>query len=344
MMKKIYKLMVQACCAMFLVGCTSSAKREPSDHFDGKKFFNPTLEEQHSPSFSDLFRMMREKRSKWPEQVENKGVAKLNEKLGVNDVAVTFVNHVTFLIQFQGLNILTDPVWSERASPFSWIGPKRVREPGVKIADLPHIDLILISHNHYDHLDVATLKELNQLFAPKVLVPIGDKELLESIGITDVEELDWWDSVDITPDTRITFTPTQHASARGLFDRNKSLWGSYFIQHHNKRVYFGGDGGYSSHFIDTKDRLGSPDIALLGIGSYEPRFFMQAIHMNPAEALVAHKDLGATLSIGMHFGTFQLSKEAIDQPIIDLDIALEKENMTREEFTVLDEGETRIYP
>ncbi|ENX23109.1 hypothetical protein F892_02352 [Acinetobacter vivianii] len=345
MMKKMYKLMVQAFCVMFLVSSSTSAnKRKPSDHFDGKKFYNPTLREQFSPGLSDIFRMMREGRSKWPTTVQNTATPKLAEKLGDSEMGVTFVNHATFLIQFQGLNILTDPVWSERVSPFSWIGPKRVREPGIALTDLPKIDIIVISHNHYDHLDIATLKKLNKLFSPKVIVPVGDKALIESIGIKNVEEVDWWDNVKVASDTYITFTPTQHSSARGLFDRDKSLWGSYFIQHKARSIYFGGDAGYSTHFIETRDLLGSPDIALLGIGAYAPKFFMQPIHMNPAEAVIAHKDLGAKLSVGMHFGTFQLASEAFDQPLKDLKIALEKENIPQSDFIILQEGETKIYP
>lgn len=321
----------------------TSTGRHTSDHFDGKKFFNPTLPMQFSPSFYDIFRMMREGRTKWPSNLENTGRHRLNDKLGPDDVNLTFVNHATFLIQFSGLNILTDPVWSLRASPFTWLGPKRVREPGIALEDLPKIDVIVISHNHYDHLDVATLKKLATWHQPTVLVPMGDKALIESLGFSNVHELDWWESVNINPQTKITFTPTQHSSARGLFDRDHSLWGAYFIQHKQRSIYFGGDAGYSSHFFETKNRLGSPDISLLGIGAYAPRFFMKAIHMNPEEAVFAHKDLGSKLSIGMHYGTFQLASEGVDQPLIDLDIALEKEKIPKSTFITMLEGETRTY-
>ena len=328
---------------MALVGCASAQERKVSDHFDGKRFFNPTLVGKFQPGFFDVLKIMSESRAKWPDKVENQGTPRLNEELAQDDIAITFVNHATFLIQTPELNILTDPIWSERASPVSWAGPKRVRPPGVKFEELPKIDLVVISHNHYDHLDVETLKRLNERFAPKVLVPIGDKELVESIGIKDVTELDWWDSIEISPDVQITFAPTQHWSSRGLFDKYKSLWGSYFIQLGNRSVYFGGDSGYSSHYVEIKKRLGSPEIALLGIGAYAPRWFMQPMHMNPAEAVQAHQDLGAKLSIGMHFGTFQMSAEAIDQPKIDLKEALKEANLSPEIFITLNEGETRIF-
>jgi L-ascorbate metabolism protein UlaG (beta-lactamase superfamily) len=313
------------------------------NHFNGKKFYNPTLAKQFSPGLSDVFGMVTEGRAKWPEHVENRGVPRLNEQLGPADIALTFVNHASFLIQLPRLNILTDPVWSTRVSPIGWVGPKRVRDPGVKLEQLPKIDVIVISHNHYDHLDIETLKILNKRFAPKVLCAVGDKALIESIGIRNVCELDWWESVEINPDTRITFTPTQHSSGRSLFDRDRSLWGSYFIRYQGRSVYFGGDAGYSTHYTDIKERVGSPDIALLGIGAYAPRWFMKPVHMNPTEAIIAHRDLGARLSIGMHFGTFQLAAEGFDQPQSDLKEALQSAGMSPDSFITLHEGETRVY-
>lgn len=314
-----------------------------SDHYNGKKFFNPTLDEQFSPGITDMYKMAMEGRPEWPDNVDNIGVPRLNETLNTGDFALTFVNHATFLIQTADLNIITDPVWGERASPISWIGPKRVRNPGVEMDSLPQIDVILISHNHYDHLDKRTLKELNEKFSPLVLVPIGDKKLVESIGFERVQELDWWESVQINSDTKITFTPAQHSSARGLFDRDKSLWGSYYIQSHGRSIYFGGDGGYSTHFSDIKNKMGSPEIAILGIGAYLPNFFMKAIHTSPAEAVTAHLDLGATQSIGMHYGTFQLASEEFGQPLKDLKAAMQKDSISDEGFVILQEGETRIY-
>lgn len=328
---------------LFLSMCKSVPKAEKSDHFNGKKFINPTLETPFSPSIGDIYKMMKEGRPKWLSNIENTAIPHLNETLNADDFSITFINHATFLIQTEGLNILTDPVWAECASPVSWFGPKRVRKPGVAMDDLPKIDVILISHNHYDHLDKKTLKELNQRFSPLVLVPIGDKELIESFGVKNVKELDWWENVKINPNTIITFTPQQHSSGRTLLDRDKSLWGSYYIQSHGRSIYFGGDGGYSTHFTDIKNKLGSPEIAILGIGAYLPNFFMKAIHTSPAEAVTAHLDLGATQSIGMHFGTFQLASERFEQPLEDLKTAKEKNNLSDDDFIVLQEGETKFY-
>jgi L-ascorbate metabolism protein UlaG (beta-lactamase superfamily) len=314
-----------------------------SDHFDGGRFFNPTLPKGGSPTLRSVVKMLREPRSRWPAWVENKGGPRLDAKLAADDVAITFVNHATFLIQAGGLAMLTDPVWSKRASPFRAIGPKRVRAPGVAFENLPAIDLVLLSHNHYDHLDVATLTRLLQRFAPTVLAAAGDARLVGPLGFEDVRELDWWDEIQINDALKVTFVPAQHFSARGLFDRRKSLWGGYMIESRGRRVYFGGDTGYASHFADIKARLGAPDIAMLGIGSYEPRWFMQPMHMNPAEAVRAHRDLGARQSIGMHFGTFQLSAEAIEQPQADLALALRADGIPESAFVTLHEGETRIF-
>ena len=314
-----------------------------SDHFDGERYYNPTLPKGFLPSISAVFKLLLEKRSKWPKSTPNTGVPRLYEKLRHNEVAITFVNHATFLIQTGGMNILTDPVWSRRVSPFRWLGPARVRKPGVDFKQLPNIDLILLSHNHYDHLDVVTLSKLNQQFAPRVMVSIGNKKLLRSIGFEDVQELEWWDEIEIHSNLKVTFAPTQHFSGRSLWDRQKSLWGSYMIQHRDRFIYFGADSGYSTHFSEIRKRLGSPDLALLGIGAYEPRWFMKPMHMNPAEAVQAHLDLGSRQTIGMHFGTFQLSTEAIDQPQIDLKAALAGAHVPEAEFITLPEGETRIY-
>lgn len=314
-----------------------------SDHFNGDRFINPTLETQISPGIGDIFRLIREGRPDWPSSIPNLTKPQLSESFIDGDFSITFINHASFLIQTSDLNIITDPVWADRASPFSWIGPKRVREPGVDLDSLPPIDLILISHNHYDHLDKKTLRQLNQRFRPRVLVPMGDKNLVESLGFEHVRELDWWESVELDRHTTITFTPQQHSSGRTLFDRDKSLWGSYYIRSRGRRIYFGGDGGYSTHFADIKDRLGAPEVAMLGIGSYLPNFFMKAIHTSPQEAVTAHLDLGAVQSIGMHMGTFQLASEGFEQPMEDLMTAKMKHRLADDAFIVLKEGETIFY-
>ena len=315
----------------------------PSDHFDGKRFFNPTLPHGFQHSRRTVIKMMREPRAPWPVWVENKGVPRLDGPLRDGEIAITFVNHATFLIQTRAATLLTDPMWSERASPFRRVGPRRVRHPGVAFEDLPRIDVVLLSHNHYDHLDLATLARLRRRFGPTVLAAAGDGRLLAPLGFPRLHELDWWNEVRIGAGIKITFVPAQHFSARGLFDRRRSLWGGYVIEAAERRVYFGGDTGYSTHFADIRARLGAPDVALLGIGAYEPRWFMQPVHMDPAEAVRAHRDLGARTSIGMHFGTFQLTAEAIDAPQAELKRALADSGIAESEFATLHEGETRIY-
>ncbi len=316
--------------------------RPPSDHFNGKIFFNPTYPTP-APGVRRIARMLREPRAPWPKFVRNTGVPRLHEKLASGAAAITFVNHATFLIQFAGKTILTDPIWSLRAGPVWPLGPRRVRKPGVAFRDLPRVDIVLLTHNHYDHLDLPTLRRLNRAFAPTVLFAAGDRRLVGPLGFPTTYELDWWDAVTIGDALTITFVPAQHFSARTAWDRQHSLWGGYVIEHRGARIYFEGDSGYSPHFADIRARLGAPDIAILGIGAYEPRWFMTPMHMNPEEAVRAHRDLGARHSIGMHFGTFQLTAEGIDQPKIDLAAALAAHKIPDGEFITLAEGETRIY-
>ena len=313
-----------------------------SDHWNGQKFFNPNQRDE--PGIRETIKLLTGLRyKKWPDSVENNPVLNLNSPLSAHQVAITFVNHATLLIQLQGLNILTDPIWSNRASPFTWSGPKRVRKPGIDFDALPKIDFVVISHNHYDHMDLETLKRLDERFSPRMLAPLGDKATLSSAGITKIDEMDWWDSTSINSETSIVFTPTRHFSSRGPFDRNKTLWGSYLIQASGHSIYFAGDSAYSIHFKEIRDRFGPTDIALLPIGAYEPRWFMKFFHMNPPEAVQAHLDLESKLSIGIHFGTFQLTEEEIDAPVRDLASALAQANLNRQSFVTLPEGVTTMY-
>ncbi len=315
-----------------------------SDHFDGHRFFNPTLPvgQAKKSFFKGMSMWLATPKAKWPKKLANHATP--NFKHIINDeVAVTFVNHVTFVLQFKGFNVLTDPMWSKRASPFRLLGPKRVRKPGVEIDSLPQIDLIIISHNHYDHLDVKSLKKLNKKFAPIVIVPLGNGALIKSLGFTQVHELDWWETKQVNTQINVTLTPMQHWSARTMNDQYKALWGSYVIESAGKKIFFGGDGGYCTHFADIYTKFGSMDLALLGIGAYEPRWFMQLMHTNPEEAVKAHLDLHAKQSIGMHFNTFQLSAEAIDQPVKDLQLAKNKYKIADDQFIILAEGQTKLF-
>ena len=225
-----------------------------------------------------------------------------------------WVGHATYLINNGDLTILTDPIFSERASPVGWVGPERLIPPAMPIDSLPRIDAILISHNHYDHLDLPSLKAL-QLANPNVsiLVPQGDKALLDSQGLTNVTELRWWQNIRVKQ-TELTFTPVQHWSGRGITGRNSSWWGGWFIKSPDLSLYHAGDTGYSRDFIATRERLGVPDFAFIPIGAYSPRWFMKNQHVDPEEAVQVAFDLQVPHSFGMHWGTFILTDEPIKEP------------------------------
>lgn len=225
----------------------------------------------------------------------------------------TLVNHSTVLLQQRGSNILTDPIWSERASPLSWIGPRRRRKEGVSWEDLPPIDAVLISHNHYDHLDLPTLRRLAARGDSTFIVPARGARSLLSESIAPTHELDWGESLSL-PGFRIHCVPALHFSGRGIHDRNTTLWCGYLIEYPERRVYYAGDTAFGPHFAQIRERFGSPRLALLPIGAYEPRWVMSPVHMSPDEAIKAHEILAATTSIAIHHGTFQLADEGIDSP------------------------------
>jgi L-ascorbate metabolism protein UlaG (beta-lactamase superfamily) len=254
-----------------------------------------------------------------------------------DDVVVTFIGHSTFLIQTPAGNVITDPVYARRASPVRFAGPRRVREPGVRFEDLPPISLVLLSHNHYDHCDRSTLRALDRRFGPQYVTPIGNGPLLRALGIARVEELDWWEAANTSP-IAVTATPAQHFSARTPFDRNRALWSGFMLRIGERRIFFAGDSGYGGHFTTIGARLGQPDLSLIPIGAYEPRWFMQSIHMNPDEAVRAHLDLESRRSLGMHFGTYQMTIEGIDAPLHALERARAASGLSPEAFSTLDFG------
>jgi L-ascorbate metabolism protein UlaG (beta-lactamase superfamily) len=306
-----------------------------SDHFDGQRFFNPTG--TAGQPFTEVPRMLREPRRGWPRHVEV--AVQTPPPLGDAAAAVTFVGHSTFLIQTPAGNLLTDPMFSQRAGPFGLLGPRRVRRPAVRFDDLPPNGTVLLSHNHYHHCELPTLRTLARRFDPLVLTPLGNARLVRSTGIRRVEELDWWDQGPIGA-LSIAMTPAQHFSARTPFDRNRALWAGFVVRFGNRRLYFAGDTAYASFFPDIRQRLGPFDLALLPIGAYEPRWFMRVVHMNPAEAVQAHLDLGAPETIGMHFGTFRLAAEGVDDPVRELDEARQANGIPASRFRVLDFGES----
>jgi L-ascorbate metabolism protein UlaG (beta-lactamase superfamily) len=309
---------------------------EKSDHFDGTRFSNPGGASAGQP-FTAVPRMLLERRIPWPERVDepSQRPAPLDNSAAV----VTFIGHATLLIQTPTGNILTDPMYSQRAGPFNMMGPRRVRQPAVLLDDLPPIAIVLLSHNHYDHCDLRTLGMLAERFDPLVVTPLGNAALVRSSGIHRVEELDWWQEAKSSA-LPITLTPAKHFSARGPFDKNRALWGGFVLTTGGSRIYFAGDSAYGPFFRDIGQRLGPIDLALLPIGAYEPRWFMHVVHMNPAEAVQAHLDLGAPETIGIHFGTFQLTTERIDDPLRALEDARRGNNIPPSRFRTLGFGES----
>ncbi len=256
----------------------------------------------------------------WSREEPKKEFIKVNDNINLKslndlDNFAIWIGHSTFLINNGDLTILTDPIFSERASPLSFAGPKRLIKPVIKIKDLPKIDIITISHNHYDHLDINSLRKIQKKFPDvKILVPKGDLKLLKNYNLKkNGYEFLWWEEMTIK-NTKFTFTPAQHWSARGLRDRNKSLWGSWFIKSGNRNIFHAGDTGYSKDFKEIRNRLGKVDFAMIPIGAYDPEWFMSYSHVNPEEALNIARDLNAKKSIGMHWGTFILTDEPVLEP------------------------------
>ena len=312
-----------------------------SDHCDGQRFFNLGAGAPTRGLLPVLRWQLQGQRAKWPLQVPNAAYPPPDASVAPGEVALSFVNHSTFLIRFAEGVVLTDPIFSQRCSPLSWAGPQRVRPPGIALADLPRPDVVLLSHNHYDHMDLPSLRELQRRFAPHFVTMLGNARVLAGLGIT-ATELDWWQDVEVGA-LRFTATPARHFSARTPFDRNRALWGGFMVGGAAGQVLFAADSGMGGHWQAIRDRLGAPDLALLPIGAYEPRWFMAPVHMNPAEAVQAHLDLGARRSVGMHFGTFQLTDEAMDAPLEALAVARTAAGVEPDAFVTHGFGETRRY-
>jgi len=324
----------------FMISCTSSSY-PISDHFNGKNFYNPWTEGAINKSFFDLIKwQLTETEEEWPQWLPETAQPQLASSVKQGEVHLTLINHASYLMQFSGFNIITDPVFSERVSPVSWLGPNRRRPPGIAFENLPPINYVIISHNHYDHMDLPSLQSLAEKHNPLFIVPLGNKSILHSAGVTNVIELDWWQSHEILPNHLIHLVPVQHWSARGIFDRNKALWGGYVVDVDRLKVYFGGDTGYGPHFKETFQRFGAMDVSLLPIGAYEPRWFMKEAHMNPEEAVQAHIDLGSQRSLGMHYGTFQLTNEGIERPVEALELSLRNASIESSRFIASRNGQT----
>jgi L-ascorbate metabolism protein UlaG (beta-lactamase superfamily) len=314
-----------------------------SDHFDGLHFFDP----DGSPPKS-LRAVLRwqlgsgRQRADWPVWVPSPHADTPPPRVTGDKVRLSFVGHASWLIQTSGLNILVDPVWSMRASPFSFAGPRRHNDPGIAFEALPGIDTVLVSHGHYDHLDTATLSKLAARFSPRMITPLGNDVTMRSADdAIKAEAFDWHHRVELAGGVAVTLVPTRHWSARGLFDRNKALWASFVLETPAGKLYIVCDSGYGDgrHFRRVAQAHGPLRLAILPIGAYEPRWFMHDQHMNPADAVKALADCGAQQALAHHHGTFHLTDEAIDAPVIALGEALDAAKIPREKFAVLKPGQ-----
>lgn len=317
-----------------------------SDHFDGKRFFNPW--NPKLPKASELLRWKLMMRAKpWPKRVKKAQSDIPPSHVKGNHLRCSFVGHSTMLIQTQGLNILTDPIWSSRASPFDWFGPKRYYHPGISFDHLPKIDLILISHNHYDHLDIKTIFRIWSRDRCRIMAPLGNDTVICSKHKTiQVETLDWHEYIPFNKNVNIHLEPAQHWSARGVLDKNKALWGAFVIETKGGNIYFSGDTGYGNGHIfkEAHKRFGMFRLAMLPIGAYEPQWFMKYAHMNPQEAVKAYQDLGEPYTVAIHFETFRLGDEKQEDPKKVLSETLKKFHLNKNKFRTLNIGEFWMIP
>ena len=311
-------------------------------HFDGKVFKNPSGEA--GKGFADIFKYLKElpNRDSW---TADPSAFVRKDPLPApidSEIQLCFVGHSTFLIQHAGLSILTDPIWSRRCSPIPYSGPKRKRPPGVDFDALPQIDIVLISHNHYDHLDRATIKRIAKKWDCLFVVPLGVAQIVSRYGAKKVVEMDWWEMHEFAG-MKITSIPANHFSGRGLFDRDKSLWCGYTLQTSEKSIYFLGDSGYSDIFQEIGERQGPFDLSLIPIGAFKPQSFMGPIHMTPRQAVQTHIDVKSSHSVGMHYGTFPLAIDGPDRALKDMADAKKELSVADEAFISLKEGIIKTY-
>ncbi|MEO5602889.1 MAG: MBL fold metallo-hydrolase [Cyclobacteriaceae bacterium] len=328
-----------------IIGISISAPKYEgpvSDHFDGSRFINSGGVK--AKGGGDLFKwLINRNRKPWQEKIDQStGKRPLDHVKG--GIRITFVNHSTFLIQMDGINILTDPIWSNRTSPFRSIGPKRKYAPGIKFGDLPRIHLVLLTHNHYDHLDLQTMRMVFGAHHPKIISPLGIKAFLDQQFITGSTELDWWQKFIFRDTLEIQSVPAQHFSGRGLLDRDVTLWCGFIIKTSIGNIYFAGDTGYNDQtFKEIGKRCGPFRVSLLPIGAYKPEWFMSPIHTSPEESIKIHLDVMSQTSIGMHFGTFALADDGYDEPVEDLQSAMRKYNLNPHEFIILQAGQFQEF-
>ena len=320
-------------------------------HKKGKRFVNPHIDSTKRSLFDIALWQLGFYNDNAPtERPENFCYPNPKQKVRENAPKATWINHCTFLINVGDLHILTDPIWGERCSPFSFLGPKRRHETPLALEKLPRIDLVLLSHDHYDHFCKKTLLKLQEL-NPGItwIVPLGVKKRLQKLGMRHIIEMEWWEEAHIGTqgeEVKITAVPTQHFSGRGVFDKNKTLWTGFVVDFlrpnkQEKRLYFVGDTGYNSKdFKEIGNHFGEMDLSLIPIGTYVPGKFMNPVHIGPEKSAAIHQEVNSRLSIGMHWKTFRLSSEHLDRPPYDLYCALEKEGIDPKTFRVLEPGQT----
>ena len=312
-----------------------------SDHFDGLRFHIPNITSDKSTG--DLLKWQFDRnRQKWPERAPSAGQDKPPARVDGADLRVSYVGHASLLIQTHGVNILVDPVWSQRASPFRFAGPKRVNDPGIALTDLPPIDVVLISHNHYDHLDLATLSALSGNPRTRFLTPLGNDVIKRGHdSAIRAEAFDWDARVEVGRGVFVHFEPSYHWSARGLFDRRMALWSAFVIETPSGNIYHIADTGFADGaiFQQARDKHNGFRLAILPIGAYEPRWFMRDHHIDPDEAVRIFQICGAERALAHHWGTFQLTDEAIDEPPQRLTAALQREGIAASLFQTKRPGE-----
>ena len=330
---------------MLMTGCGNSYYRGPvTDHFDGRTFDNPWSPMPNRFGAFLKWRLTAD-RGPWPESVPVTPVRPPERVMG-DELRVTHVGHATVLLQTQGLNVLTDPIWSDRASPLSFAGPRRVAAPGVRFEDLPPIDVVLVSHNHYDHMDMPTLKRLHEAFAPLVLTPLGNDTIIrDAIPGARVKALDWGEGLAVGTLVRFSLEPMQHWSARGLFDRMEALWGAFVMEAPGGAVYFLADAGYAANLSEQiVTRYGIPRLSLIPVGAYKPRWFMSYAHMTPAEAVQTYLDLGQGPAMGTQHEVFAMADEGYEDPRRDLALALGEKGIDPARFVLPKAGEWFTVP
>lgn len=315
-----------------------------SDHFDGKHFYNIgwspreslQIEWGRERKWGLIYWLLHRNKKKW---VKREITPVIPPRKNEDGFRITNIGHATYLIQAHGLSILTDPVWNNRSSPWSWVGPKRYQDPWVRLEDLPKIDIVLLSHNHYDHMEVPTLKKLEERDNPVIYTGLGNRDYLAKRGIKNVIDMDWWDKQSFEEwkkdvKVEVTYLPSQHFSARGVTDRNRTLWGGFRLEMNGTSLYFAWDTGYGDFVKTIREKFNDFDIGLIPIGAYKPRWFMAPVHTDPFEGMQIQRELSVKKAIGIHHSTFDLADDNQDDPIEDLAEAKKRPEYAGQTFEV----------